>query len=60
MPEIFASILHDENDVMLCKNEEHKVPRVQSAMEMMHECHASCHDSRKFYKIATEKLLVRR
>ena len=36
MPEIFASILHDENDVMLCKNEEHKVPRVQSAMEMMH------------------------
>ena len=31
--------------------------RVQSAKEMMHECHASCHDSRKFYKIATEKFV---
>ena len=24
---------------------------------MMHECHSSCHDSRKFYKIAAEKLI---
>lgn len=40
VPEITASILQDENDVMLSANLTHNVIRVQNTLEMMHECHS--------------------
>ena len=60
VPEITASILQDENDVMLSANLKHNVIRVQNTLEMMHECHSLVMIPENSIKLLLKNLLVRR